>query len=35
MILDAVDERALEDQVSFGLTLVVHLCCLGFLMFGG
>ena len=25
MILDAVDKRALHDQVSFGLTLVVHL----------
>ena len=23
MILDAVDKRALQDQVSFGLTLVV------------
>ena len=33
MILDAVDKRALQDQVSFGLTLVVHLGCSGSLMF--
>ena len=25
MILDAVDKRALQNQVSFSLTLVVHL----------
>ena len=25
MILDAVDKRAVQDQVSFGLTLVVHM----------
>ena len=32
MILDAVDKRALQDKVSFGLTLVVHLGCSGCLM---
>ena len=31
--MDAVDKRALQDQVSFCLTLVVHLGCLGCLMF--
>ena len=34
-ILDAVNKRALRDQVSFGLTLVVHLGCSCCLMFGG
>ena len=33
MILDAVDKRAVQDQVSFALTLVVHLGCLGCVMF--
>ena len=35
MILDAVDKKAVQDQVSFGLTLVVHLGCSGCLMFVG
>ena len=35
MILDAVDKKALQDQVSFGLTLVVHMACSGCLMFVG
>ena len=29
MILDGVNKRALQDQVSFGLTLVVHMGCSG------
>ena len=29
MILDVVDERALYDQESFGLTRVVNLGCSG------
>ena len=29
----SVDKRALQDQVSFGLTLVVHLGCSGCLKF--
>ena len=29
MILDAVGKRVVQDQVSFGLTLVVHLGCSG------
>ena len=32
MILDAVDKRAVQDQVSFGLTLAVHLGCSGCLI---
>ena len=35
MILDAVDERAVQDQVSFGLNLVVHLVCSACLMYVG
>ena len=35
MILDAVDKRALQDKVSFGLTLVVHFGCSCCLMFIG
>ena len=35
MIWDAVDKRALQDQVSFGLTLVVYLGCSGCLRFIG
>ena len=34
MILDVVDKRAVQDQVSFGLTLVVHFGCSGCLMCG-
>ena len=30
MILGPIDKRALQDQVSFGLTLVVQMGCLGF-----
>ena len=35
MNLDTVDKRALQDQVSFGLTQVVYLGCSGCLMFVG
>ena len=33
--MDGVDERALQDQVSFGLTWVVHLGRSDCLMFVG
>ena len=35
VILDAGDKKALQSQVTFDLTLVVHLGCYGCLMFVG